>query len=95
MVLTPLKPENHSDRFPLKYPYRARAQALSLPLAFELVTDGISTNRYGEDITSCVLEEVDAPAESDFESKYKERDQATIDVLADQPAKKNPVKMTA
>ena len=64
---------------------------LSLPLASELVTHGIGINVYEEAVTSCVLVELEAPAQSDFDDGFSLREQAAIDVLKDLAAKKNPV----
>ena len=64
-------------------------------MAFDLTIHKLGTNRYDEDITSCVLEEVGALAQDDFEDGYSDRARAAIDVLADQAAKKNPVKIAA
>ena len=66
------------------------------PIAFELITHGIGTNAYGEEVTSCVLQEIDAPAEEDFEdTKLTDKQQAGKDVLADLAQTKNPVDLTA
>ena len=64
---------------------------LSLSLAFELVPHGIGTNAYGEKVTSCVLVELEAPAQSDFDDGYTNRERATVDVLKDQTDAHNPV----
>ena len=64
---------------------------LSLPIAFELVTHGIGTNAYGEEVTSCVLVELEAPAQSDFDDGYTNRERAAVDVLKDQTDAHNPV----
>ena len=68
---------------------------LSLPLAFDLVPHGIGTNAYGEEVTSCVLVELVAPADEDFEDQYTERERAALDVLKDQADGHNPVKEAA
>ena len=72
---------------------KQRDREHSPPIAFELVTHGIGTNVYEEAVTSCVLVELDAPAQSDFDDGLSLREQAAIDVLKDLAAKKNPVKM--
>ena len=69
---------------------------LSLPLAFDLVPHGIGTNAYDEEVTSCVLVELDAPAQSDFDDlKLTARQRAGRDVLADLAQTKNPVEQAA
>ena len=69
---------------------------LSLPLAFELVTHGIGTNAYDEEVKSCVLVELEAPAQSDFDDlKLTDKQQAGKDVLADLAQTKNPVEYAA
>ena len=65
------------------------------PLAFELIIHKVGTNRYGEDITSCVLEELEAPADADFDDQYSDREQAAIDVLVELTSKENPVDIAA
>jgi len=69
---------------------------LSLPIAFELITHGIGTNTYGEEVTSCVLEELQGPAESDFEDDgLTDKQRAGKEVLEDLANKKNPVELDA
>ena len=68
---------------------------LSLPIAFELVTHGIGTNAYGEEVTSCVLVELDAPADEDFDEQLTDRQKAAIDVLEELAKAKNPVEIAA
>ena len=46
------------------------------PLAFDLIVHTLGTNAYGEDVTSCVLEELEGPAEADFDDQYSDREQA-------------------
>ena len=65
-------------------------------MAFDLTIHKLGTNRYDEDITSCVLEEVDAPAESEFEDDgLTDKQRAGKEVLEDLANKKNPVDMDA
>ena len=64
-------------------------------MAFDLTIHKLGTNRYEEDITSCVLEEVDAPAQDDFEDGYTDRERAALDVLRDQADGDKPVKEAA
>ena len=64
---------------------------LSLLLAFDLVIHGIGINAYGEEVTSCVLVELEAPAQSDFDDGYTNRERAAVDVLKDQTGAHNPV----
>ena len=69
---------------------------LSLPLAFDLVTHGIGTNAYDEEVTSCVLVELDAPAQSDFDDlKLTDKQRAGKEVLEDLAQTKNPVEHSA
>ena len=68
---------------------------LSLPIAFELVTHGIGTNAYGEEVTSCVLVELDAPADGDFDEQISDRQKAAIEVLGKMAKFKNPVEIAA
>ena len=67
------------------------------PLAFELIIHKVGTNRYGEDITSCVLEELEAPADADFDDDdgLTDKQRAGRDVLEDIAQTKNPVDFTA
>ena len=61
-------------------------------MGFGLTIHKLGTNRYDEDITSCVLEEVDAPADSDFEDDgLTDKQRAGKEVLEDLASKKNPV----
>ena len=47
----------------------------------KLFVHKLGTNTYGEDVTSCVLEKVAAPAADGFDDHYSDREQATINVL--------------
>ena len=75
---------------------KQRDREHSPPIAFELVTHGIGTNAYDEEVTSCVLQEIDAPAEEDFEdTKITDRQKAAIEVLGELAKAKNPVEIAA
>ena len=70
----------------------------SHPLAFELIIHSLGTNAYGEDVTSCVLEELEAPAQSDFDDlKLTDKQRAGKDVLEDLviALTQNPVELAA
>ena len=60
-----------------------------------MIVHTLGTNAYGEDVTSCVLEELEAPPDADFDDQYSDREQAGIDVLEDLASKQNPVKVSA
>ena len=64
-------------------------------MAFDLTIHKLGTNRYDEDITSCVLEEFDAPAQDDFDDEYTDRERAALDVLRDQADGNKPIKTAA
>ena len=65
-------------------------------MGFGLTIHKLGTNRYEEEITSCVLEEVDAPADTDFEDDgLTDKQRAGEEVLEDLVNKKNPVEMAA
>ena len=65
------------------------------PLAFDLIVHSLGTNKYGEDVTSCVLEELEVPADADFDDQYTDRQLAAIEVLEDLARKQNPVDIAA
>ena len=47
----------------------------------KLFVHKLGANTYGEDVTSCVLEKVPAPAADDADDHYRDREQAAINVL--------------
>ena len=47
----------------------------------KLFVHKLGTNTYGEDVTSCVLEKLAAPAADDFDDQYSDREQAAVNVL--------------
>ena len=55
----------------------------------------LATNAYGEKVTSCVLLELEAPAQSNFDDGYTERERAALDVLRNQADRNKPAKTAA
>ena len=47
----------------------------------KLLVHKLGTNTYGEDVTSCVLEKLAAPAADDFDDQYSDGEQVAINVL--------------
>ena len=47
----------------------------------KLFVHKLGANTYGENVTSCVLEKVAAPAADDFYDHYSDREQAATNVL--------------
>ena len=56
-----------------------------IPIAFELITVDLGTNKYQKMITTCVMQETELPAESDFDDldALSKREQIALDVFKD------------
>lgn len=73
---------------------KQRDRENGLPVAFELTVHGLGINAYGEDVTSCVLEELEQPAEDDFDD-MSDRERVALDCLVELANEKNPVDVSA